>query len=80
MQTLQLFAADYIIRLHLQEQIVDLLQAIFHPIGVMVMVRIVRIRAMISVTVNVSVNRVTIRMGTENSSCRVCFLYVPDGK
>ena len=46
----------------------------------MVMVRIVRIRAKVSVTVSVSVNRVTIRMGTENSSCRVYFLYVPDGK
>ena len=33
---------------------------------------------MVSVTVSVSVNRVTIKMGTENSSCRV--LSVPDGK
>ena len=45
----------------------------------MVMVRIGRIRAMVSVNVSVSVNRVTIRMGTENSSCRV-YLSVPDGK
>ena len=72
--------AHFTFTFYLQEEIVDLLQAIFHPIGVMVMVRFVRIRAMISVTVNVSVNRVTIRMGTENSSCRVYFLYVPDGK
>jgi len=46
----------------------------------MVMVRIVRIRAKVSVTVSVSVNRVTIRMGTENSSCRVYFFVRPGRK
>jgi len=44
----------------------------------MVMTRIVRI--LVRVKVNVSINRVIrVRMGSENSACRV-YLSVPDGK
>ena len=76
-----------------REGLLYLLQAIFRP-WCMVMVRILRVRVEVSHSVNrvrvrvsisvkyrvsVIVNRVTVRMGTDNSHCHV-YLSVLDGK